>query len=180
MFHLALSHSSSPWMQCVRRRDMRDMRACPANGPEAPGEAFTQRNVIFLRSFLATGKRSHPCLVQICSWTIVATWSKWLLLGEAVFFMNCCCIVRIHRLMALLGSVTSAFETNPTSSSITVSILNLFFISLLLSLPVTRMCSIALSLLHTHFSFLSFPFVSPYSCHSSIHPLDCRKLNKWA
>lgn len=140
MFHLALSHSSYPWMQCVRLWDMRDMRACPLNGPEAPGKAFTQRNFIFLCSSLATGP-SHPRSVQICLWKIVATWSKRLVLGDAAYVMNCCCIVRTRELAALLGCDTSVFATNPTSSSITVSILNLFFISLLLSLPVTHICS---------------------------------------
>lgn len=72
---------------------------------------------------------------------IVATWSKTLVLGDAAYFMNCCCIVRTRELAALLGCVTSVFATKPTSSSITVSILNLFFISLLLSLPVTHICS---------------------------------------
>lgn len=94
---------------------------------------------------LATGP-FHPRSLQICLWTIVAAWSKRQVLGDAAYFMNCYCIVRTCVLAALLGCVTSVFVTNPTSTSITVSILNLFFISLLLSLPVTHICSLSRSL----------------------------------
>lgn len=119
-----------------------DMRACPLNRPEAPGEASTQRKRISLRSSVAKGAFCPP--VQICLWIIVATGSKRLVFGDAACFMKCCHIVG-HGLAALLGCVTSVFTTNPTSSGITVSILNLFFILLLLSLPVTHVFSLSLS-----------------------------------
>lgn len=116
-----------------------NMRAFSLNTPEAPGEASTQRKHIFLSSSVAEGPFCPP--MHICLWIFVATGSKSLVFGDAACFMKCCHIVGAHGLAALLGCV---FATNPTSSGITVSIFNLFFILLLLSLPVTHVFTLSL------------------------------------